>query len=152
MRKSDYAPDRPLGLLIAFASFFALVLSAAAFALLIAAGPAGRVELEKESDRLVQMGASRLLLERLDLFLVILTILSLLGILKGLAIYGGSRRGFLFGAAVNGLAFVALLPWTNWDHLPVALLNTAFLAVATGSLALYCVLRIQGRIGPKPLE
>jgi hypothetical protein len=152
VRKSEYLPDRSLGLLIALASCFAFFLSSATLALLLAAGQAGRAEIAKESDRLERLGASRLLLERLDLFLVLLTILCLLGVGKGIAIYRGTRKGFLFGAVVNVLAFLALVPWTNWSLPAHAILNTAFLAVMTGALALYCSLRLRGRIGPRPAE
>jgi len=76
----------------------------------------------------------------------------LLGVGKGIAIYRGTRKGFLFGAVVNALAFLALVPWTNWSLPALAILNTAILAVMTGALALYCSLRLRGRIGPRPAE
>ncbi|MEW5882868.1 MAG: hypothetical protein AB1725_01430 [Armatimonadota bacterium] len=150
MKGSDFASDRPLGVILAVGSGLALLLTLLTLALLAMAGEEGRQELTRESDRLVALGASRRLVSHLDLFLWTLAGVGVLGVLKGIGLYRGTRRSFQFAIGVNLLAVLAFVPWVSFENPIRGVLSLASLLVLSGALIAYCALRLAGRIGPRP--
>lgn len=150
MKGSEFPTDRPLGAIVAVGSGLALLLTLVSLALLAMAGAEGRQELARESERLAAMGASPRLVSHLDLFLWTLAGLCTLGVLKGIGLYRGTRGAFLFAICANVVAVGALAPWVSFYNPVRGALSLASLFVFSGALAAYCVLRLIGRIGPRP--
>lgn len=150
MKGSDFPADRPLGAIVAVGSGLALLLTLVSLALLAMAGAEGRQELARESERLATLGASPRLLSHLDLFLWMLAGVCSLGVLKGIGLYRGTRRAFLFAICVNVVAVAAFAPWISFHNPVRGALSLASLLVFSGALVAYCALRLIGRIGPRP--
>jgi len=150
VKGSDFASDRPLGVVLAVGSGLALLLTLLTLALLGMAGEEGRRELARESERLAGLGASPRLLMHLDLFLWTMAGVCALGILKGIGLYRGTRRSFQFAIGANLLAVAAFVPWVSFENPIRGLLSLASLLVLSGALIAYCALRLAGRIGPRP--